>query len=217
VSIGGPRGDRLLEILAVVLLGIATVGTAWCGFQSSMWNGIDDDSKLAATQARIESSRIYNTSTTAAAYDATMVARYAEAYRADDKKLMAFYRRTLVRKEFLPVLDRWVAMADRGQTPPNLMQDKQYLELIMGPYQKAEARTAELDAASDSAGTIANTYVLMTLLLAMALFFAGVTSSFRYPVVRLMLLAACMFTIAIAAIRIVDLPIASTSWDFFTK
>lgn len=209
MSGGAPRGDRLMEILAVVLLGIATVGTAWCGFQASMWSGIDDDAKLAATQSRIEASRLFNTSTTAAAYDATMVARYAEAFRAQDDKLMAFYRRTLIRKQFLPVLDRWVALVERGDAPPNLMDDQQYLDLIMGPYQKAEARTAELDAVSDKAGTTANTYVLMTLLLAMSLFFAGVTSSFKYPVVRLMLLAACAFTISIAAMRIVNLPIAT--------
>ena len=33
-----PIADRILEILAVLLLGITTVGTAWCGYQASQWS-----------------------------------------------------------------------------------------------------------------------------------------------------------------------------------
>jgi hypothetical protein len=30
--------NRQSEMIAVLLLGVATIGTAWCGYQASRWN-----------------------------------------------------------------------------------------------------------------------------------------------------------------------------------
>lgn len=212
-----PRTDRLLEMLAVFLLGTATVATAWCGFQAAVWSGNSDDYRLEATQTRIEASRLYSEATTAAAYDASIVARYADAYRSKDKGLMAFYRASLIRPDFLPVVDRWEAIARAGKTPPNLLEDKAYREALLQPFQEAEAKTAELDAASDAAGSTADSYVLMTVMLAMGLFFAGVTSSFQYRPAKLFLMAACVLVISIAATRIVSLPVDVSSIPLFAN
>jgi hypothetical protein len=46
-----------------------------------------------------------------------------------------------------------------------------------------------------------------TILLAMALFFAGVTSSFRYRPARMLLVVAAIASVALAAVRMADLPI----------
>ena len=62
--------------------------------------------------------------------------------------------------------------------------------------------------ASDAAGRNAEDFVLTTLLFAIALFFAGVTSSFRYRSVRIILLMGAVLAIALAAARIIDLPVA---------
>ena len=45
-------GDRLLQLIAVVLLGITTVGTAWCGFQAARWNGQSGDLNGVASEQR---------------------------------------------------------------------------------------------------------------------------------------------------------------------
>ena len=44
---------RIIEVLTVLLLAIATVGSAWCAYQVSQWNGIETD---AVTIARTSSS-----------------------------------------------------------------------------------------------------------------------------------------------------------------
>ena len=38
-----PLADRFLELIVVLLLGITTIGTAWCGFQATRWNGQSGD------------------------------------------------------------------------------------------------------------------------------------------------------------------------------
>ena len=45
---------------------------------------------------------------------------------------------------------------------------------------------------AEQAGQNADSYVLLTVVLAASLFFAGVTSSFRFPVVRLLLLTGSL-------------------------
>ena len=50
--------------------------------------------------------------------------------------------------------------------------------------------------------------MITTILLAVALFFAGVTASFRYRPARVLLLLLAVGTVAVAASRLAELPIA---------
>jgi hypothetical protein len=50
-------------------------------------------------------------------------------------------------------------------------------------------------------------YVAVTILLAVTLFFVGVTTSFKYRPARALLLAAALATLAGAASRLADLPV----------
>lgn len=208
----GPVIDRFLEVLAVVLLGIATVGTAWCGLQSTLWSG--EEARIAdlAASEHADANRLYGLASQAVAYDASMVVSYAQAVVAGNQDLMTFYRSTLVRKGFASHLDSWEQQIKAGQTPVNLLEDQTYLEEVFGPYRTAQARAeAQVQAAAD-AGRTGDLYVLSTVLLAVALFFAGVTASFRSPTLRLVLLTACLLTILISLGRLADLPVASATW-----
>ena len=58
------------------------------------------------------------------------------------------------------------------------------------------------------AGKNADDFVLLTVLFASALFFAGVTTSFRSKLPRLLLMGAAGLTLAYCAARLIDLPVA---------
>ena len=45
------RRGRSFEIMAVLLLGVATLGSAWCGYQAAKWNGRESDLARQATAA----------------------------------------------------------------------------------------------------------------------------------------------------------------------
>ena len=204
--------DRFLEVLAVILLGIATVGTAWCGFQSALWSGESDRITNVAADERADANRLFGLATQEISYDASVVASYAQASASNNAALQAFYRSTLVRKEFVTYLDSWEAQLKAGKTPVNLLEDKTYLDAVLGPYQAAEKQAGVDAKAADTAGRTGDLYVLSTVLLAVSLFFAGVTSSFRSPTLRLLLLVACFATLAISAGRLADLPVAPGTW-----
>jgi hypothetical protein len=201
-------GSRFLEIIAVLLLGITTVGTAWCGYQSSQWNGEQGDLARQGSDERVEASRLFGLATQRIAYDAGLIGQYAQAVQSGNTALAQFYRTNLVRPDFLPVLDQWETQLRAGQTPTNLFEDPAYRDAQFGDYQKAVDQAEVLSQASQQAGANANAYVITTILLAVALFFAGVTSSFQYTPARAFLLILALGTVAVAATRLADLPIA---------
>jgi hypothetical protein len=202
------RGDRLLEVIAVILLGVATVGSAWCGYQATRWNKEESDAARRAGEASLEASRQFGLATQIVSYDSNMVAQYAQAKAAGNERLLTFFRETLIRPEFRNVLDEWEAQIDAGQTPTNLLEDQDYVDEQMGPFRDAEQRVAAEKTEADEASENTDGYVLTTLLLATALFFAGVTGSFRMRWLRFGLLSASAIIIAVAAARLADLPTA---------
>lgn len=210
-SRAGLFSDRFLEVVAVILLGVATVGTAWCGLQSSLWNGQQDDLTNDLQEQRIEANRLFGAASQAMVYDASTLAEYARAVRDDDAKATRFYLTVLMRPQFVPFVQRWQKQIESGGQPSNILDDKEYVTTMRGPFEAADAEVAKVSAQADAAGKTADAYVLLTVVLAASLFFAGVTSSFRFPIVRLLLITGSLACLGLAAARIVDLPIATAT------
>jgi hypothetical protein len=202
------RRDRGVEIVAVLLLGIATLGSAWCGYQASRWNGQEDRQTSQASNERVEGARLFGLAIQTASYDSSLIAQYAEAVASGNEALQEFYRTTLVRPAFLPTLDRWQAEFRAGRTPANLLEDEEYRNEQLAAYEAAGARAEASSAEARDAGANSDDFILITVLFASALFFAGVTTSFRQKFARLLLLLGAVLTIAYAAAQLSDLPVA---------
>jgi hypothetical protein len=200
--------QRLIELIAVLVLGLATVGTAWCGYQAAQWNGVQSSATSASTDARVEASRLFGLATQKASYDSSMIAKYAEAVQAGNTKLVSFYRATLIRKEMLPVIDRWEAEIKAGETPTRLIDDASYVNTQLGPYRAATAKADALNKVALQAGATSHDYIINTILLAVALFFSGVMTSFSYLPARVLLVVAAIAMVAVAAVDLADLPVA---------
>jgi hypothetical protein len=200
--------NRLNEMLAVLMLGIATIGTAWCGYQASRWNSEQESRARQASDLRVEANRQFGLATQGIVYDANIVSQYAAALSDGDTRLQEFFKTTLFRAGFLPVLERWEEAVAAGGAPPPLLEDEKYLATQLAGYEETHAAAEAKDLEASEAGDNADEYVLMTLLLATALFFAGVTTSFRVPAARLILLTLAALAIAYSLSRIATLPVA---------
>ena len=195
-------------MIAVILLGIATVSTAWSGYQASRWNQEQSDIAREASDLRIEANRQFGLATQTIVYDANLVTQYAKAVSDGDTHLQDFYKSTLFRADFLPVLERWQSAVRSGQTPPRLLEDRDYLDAQLAPYQETQAKAEAKDIESKDAGQNGDDYVLLTLLLAAALFFAGVTTSFKLELARLVLLGLSSVLLAYCISQIATLPVS---------
>ena len=200
--------NRLSEMIAVLMLGVATIGTAWSGYQASRWNQDQSDIARQGSDLRVEANRQFGLATQTILYDANLVTQYAKAVSDGDTKLQDFMKSTLFRTDFLPVIERWQDAVRAGQTPPRLLEDRDYVDEQLAPYQETQAKAEAKDLEAKEAGDNGDDYVLLTLLLASALFFAGVTTSFKLELARLMLLGLAGVLLAYCISRIATLPIA---------
>lgn len=192
----------------MLLLALATIGSAWSAYQVSHWNRVDTDEARTSALARIESSRQYALATQYVSYDAAVMGQYAQAYADDDAELKEFLRQTLVRPGFVPLFEQWKAEVAAGRFPDNLLENREYLDELFADSRASDLAATEATERSEAAGAHADDYVSLTLFFATALFFAGVTASFRGRVTKLILLAAATATLLYAGVQLAGYPVA---------
>ena len=186
---GEEKTDRV-ETVAAVLLALATVATAWSGYQASRWNGEQAKAFSRATATRIESTRASDLADAQTQVDVATFIQWVDAYAQEETELVDFYYERF-RPEFTPAMDAWIA------TRPLQNSDAPLTPFAMSEYQLAareEAQQLEAEADALSAQARANVqratnYVLAVVLFATVLFFAGMAARFRTRRVRVALLA----------------------------
>ena len=181
--------DERLEIVATVLLSLATVATAWSGYQASRWNGEQAKAFSRASTLRDASNKADALANAQTQIDVATFTQWVNAYAQDQTELADFYFARF-RPEFKPAVDAWVA------TRPRRNPDAPLTPFAMPEYElasrtEAERLQAEAEAQSASARTNvqrATNYVLCVVLFAAVLFFAGISTKLRTPGLRRFLL-----------------------------
>jgi hypothetical protein len=200
---------RLIEIITVVLLAAATLGSAWCAYQVTRWNSEEAQASRQATDDRIDATREFGLATQKVAYDASVIAQYAQAYAAGNQALIDFIRTNLVRPDFAPVLNQFEQQLQAGgPVNANLFENQTYLQEQFAASNADDAKAAAATARSEQAGVNGDAYTVNTLLMAAALFLAGVTTSFKTIMVRILLLGIAALTLCYAGARLITLPVA---------
>src|ERR1700757_1470707 len=101
------RRERLLEIAAVLMLSLASVGIAWSGYQAAKWSGIQAERYTQASTAR----SLANQASTLAAQERTQdllnFNRWLEVKTDGNAALVALYERRF-RDEFRPAFEAWL-------------------------------------------------------------------------------------------------------------
>jgi hypothetical protein len=115
------RADGRLELVATVLLALATVATAWSGYQASRWNGEQAKAFSRAGAARIESTKAAGRADAQTQIDAATFTQWVDAYAQEEAELAGVYFKRF-RSEFQPAMDAWIATrplrnADAPLTP----------------------------------------------------------------------------------------------------
>jgi hypothetical protein len=181
--------DARLEVVATVLLSLATVATAWSGYQASRWNGEQAKAFSKASTLRDASNKADALANAQTQIDVATFTQWVDAYALDRTELADFYFARF-RPEFKPAVDAWVA------TRPRRNPDAPLTPFAMPEYRvaaraEAERLQAEAEASSATARTNvqrATNYVLCVVLFAAVLFFAGISTKLDTPGLRRILL-----------------------------
>ena len=175
-----------VEIVATVLLAVAAVLTAWCGYQATRWNGEQAKTASAVAATRFQAAQSADLANAQTQIDVATFTQWVNAYARDDQELATFYLERF-RSEFKPAVDAWAALhplknPDAPLTP--FQMDEYHVE--------AAAQAKELDKQADVLGAEVRTdiqrasnYVLGAVLCAVTLFFAGMSTRLTRPSLRM--------------------------------
>jgi hypothetical protein len=174
---GEAHPERWLDILSTVLLALATVATAWAGYQSSRWHGEQAEAQSASIAARVESTRASSLASQQIQIDLAIFTQWIDAYAQGDAELADFYRKRF-RKEFEPAFSAWIATKPR--TNPNAPLSPFAMPMYkLAASEEADRLEAEAAASSEDVKVDiqrADNYVLAVVLFATSLFFAGIST-----------------------------------------
>lgn len=203
------RALRYTDIAAAVLLAIATVATAWCAYQSTRWSGVQATAFAEASTNRVESTRQFNLAVQLLSIDAGLFVQWVNAYAEGNDELLAFYENNLMRPQFLPYLEEWVASRPRENPDAlrNPLINETYQQELLAESERlrivAEGRFKD----ATSANQTADDYVLATVLFASVLFFAGISSKFERVRIQAALVVLAFLMVVFGAIQFGSLPI----------
>ncbi|GAA2262883.1 hypothetical protein GCM10009853_015020 [Glycomyces scopariae] len=212
-----------MDLVLTIVMALAAVGTAWSGFQSAKWSGYQAISFAEAGAARTESAKAATDAgqdrlKDLVAYTSWIGALQEEIiagtsprpngdYAPDPDEVSGFlYER--FRPEFKPAVDAWIATHPlvnpaAPATPFDMPEYALESEALAADLvAKAEAATAEAQADNQRS----DNYVFMAVVLALALFFAGVAGRMRTRRSQWILSGAAVVTFLGAAIVILALP-----------
>lgn len=165
-----PSHSSTHELIAVILLSLVAVLTAWCGFQSTKWGGDSSVEFSEASAARIEASDLEGQARDARMIDINLYTQWVLA-GADDDPARADYIQERFSPELAVAFQAWQAdgMQERG---PFAMD-----EYVAPGSAEAAAKTKKADELQASALELndkGDSYSLMTVLFALVLFLAAI-------------------------------------------
>lgn len=205
------RKSRLqqLEVAATVLLALATVATAWSGFQATRWGQEVTKSTASVNAARSAATRADDDANSQSQVDVATFIAWVDAYAVGDTFLSDFYYARF-REEFEPAVQAWIA------TKPLENADAPLTPFAMPEYvlaSRQEAERQDVIAQENAAEVRVNiqrqsNYVFAVVLFATALFFAGASSRITQPGLRLFIVGMGCLVLLGTAIWIATFPVS---------
>src|SRR5215475_6836302 len=100
--------ERWLEMVAALMLSLATLGIAWSGYQAAKWSGLQARRYTQASTARAFANRAATLASQDRTQDLLNFNRWLEVTTEGNTELADLYERRF-RDEFRPAFEKWVA------------------------------------------------------------------------------------------------------------
>jgi hypothetical protein len=205
------RAERRIDVAATVLLAVATLATAWAGYQSSRWHSEQAKAQAKATASRIEAARSAGVANRQAQVDIDLFTEWVDARAQGEAELAEFYRARFTDR-FRPAFQAWIATdpLDDVDAPSSPFAMKQY-ELQANQDADALEATAT-SAAAEAAEAIerADKYVLAVVLFAACLALAGLSTRLGMVGARAAILTVGCVLFAGTVIWVATFPVTVT-------
>jgi hypothetical protein len=202
------RSERVLELIATILLSLATLGIAWSGYQAARWNGRQAREYAQANTARSMANRAATTGDQFRTQDLLNFNRWLEVTTSNQPALADLYERRF-RPEFLPAFQAWLAqdpLNNPAATPSPLLQPEYHVADLERSDRLERNGTQHFENGKEATERT-DSYVLSTVFFASVLFFAGISMRFVWQKMRVTVLVLATLTLAYGVVQIATLPV----------
>jgi hypothetical protein len=202
------RWEPLAEVIATLVLALATVATAWSGYQAARWGGEQSSSYSQAGALRTESVRASNQAGQLIQIDIGLFTNWVNAFAAGDQQLTGFYENRF-RDEFKPAFEAWIATEPvaNPDAPSTPFEMPEYRVSAAEESSILEEQAAESFAKGEAANEIGDNYILNTVFLASVLFLGGIASRFKAMSARWVILLFSLGILVFGLYNIITYPI----------
>jgi hypothetical protein len=203
-----PKKHGMFEPVALVFLSLATVGTAWCSFEAASWGAVSqrtlNRSAAESRKAAADQLQAYQM----ALLDVLLFSQHINA-RASSNEVLARFYADRFRGEAKAAFESWMSTQpfDNPQAPPHPFVTNLYKPRLLAKAREEETVSEQLWTQAGEAGRTSRTYVLITVLLASALFCSGTASKFEILWIRRTALGVGLMAFAVAACLLFSLPV----------
>ena len=195
-----------IELAATLLLALATIASAWSAYQATRWGGVQANAYSAAGATRSESVRASNQALAQTQVDVATFVAWLDAYASERPVLKTFYEDRF-RAEFKPAFQAWLDSVPAGSIPDGAPFSRpEYQLAAQQQADKLLAQAEDLAAEARAANQTGDNFILVAVLMASVLFFAGVGTKFRGTVTRRTMISMAAVVFAMGLVAIASLP-----------
>ncbi len=197
------------EPATIILMGAATLATAWSSFESSRWDAKSRDSMELAVKLDRRSLALQIDSRQIKGVHFNILSELIDAKFSGDKKRYDFYLNRLG-DELKPAFEKW--MADHPFETPGLsshpLMDDYYQPRHQDEIESTRIGAEKAESQSRMAGGNAGAHLANTVILSAVLLFAGTARTFDQRKVRTTVFAFAVVLFLFSVTRMILLPIA---------
>jgi hypothetical protein len=196
-----------LETAGAVLMAVASLGTAWCSYEVSRWGGKASDKGGTAAGLERKANLLRIEGYQVQAVQVQMFMEYVSAHLSGNAALERFYTDRFP-PEIKKAFEAWIVQRpfENPSAPPHPFVGSLYEMRHTGEIQDSLRDSKTLGEEARILGSVANSYLTTTVVLATVLFFIGITSRLASNRVRLgtFFFGAALFLAAV--VRVMTLP-----------
>ncbi|GIH01955.1 hypothetical protein Rhe02_00220 [Rhizocola hellebori] len=219
-----PPSSARMELILTVIMAFAAVGTAWAGFQSTKWSGVQADSYAVASAKRVQSTQQATLAGQQRIVDIVSFTQWLDALNEESDvdesgQLTSAYQPTKdtlsgflferFRAEFEPAVYAWLKTdpVNNPDAPPTPFAMPEYQIAAQAESDRLATMADDAVAEARDANQLADNYVFVAVFFALVLFFAAVAGRTNRPLARNLLLWLAVIGVLAATILMATFPI----------
>lgn len=208
-AISDRRIRKWSELWETIILSVATLVTAWAGYQAGQWNGLQTELNVQAHSLQLQSGVLEGRGGQMQLIDVAAFANWANA-TVDGNTVKAQLYAAQFREEFRVAFVAWLATDPLSDpdAPGTPFEMPEYRLRLLDEASRLSLEAEALNISAIKAGDTADQYTLSVVILAGALLLAGLASRFEWEELRAIVVIMALLILLGTVIMVIWLPMA---------